>query len=150
MKYDIEADWILLRSCNFRCEYCFPSINRCSSSVQKYGSPSEWELGFDRTGKTWLLHISGGEPSIHPEFVELCSRLTRNHYISINSNISHQSIGNFTKKVKPERVHFINAAIHLEERIKKSIEGVRNAISNDPDQAKSIYRAHVDLVEGVK
>ncbi len=38
----------------------------------------------------------------------------------------------------------------IEERIKKSIEGVRNAISNDPDQANAIYRAHVDLVEGVK
>jgi uncharacterized OsmC-like protein len=38
----------------------------------------------------------------------------------------------------------------IEERIKKSIEGVRKAISNDPDQAKAIYRAHVDLVEGVK
>jgi uncharacterized OsmC-like protein len=37
-----------------------------------------------------------------------------------------------------------------EERIKQAIEGVRNAISNDPDQANAIYRAHVDLVEGVK
>jgi uncharacterized OsmC-like protein len=38
----------------------------------------------------------------------------------------------------------------IEERIKKSIEGVRNAISNDPEKAKAIYRAHVDLVEGSK
>ncbi len=37
-----------------------------------------------------------------------------------------------------------------EERIKQAIEGVRNAINNDPDQANAIYRAHVDLVEGVK
>ncbi len=37
-----------------------------------------------------------------------------------------------------------------EKRIKQAIEDVRNAISNDPDQAKAIYRAHVDLVEGVK
>jgi len=37
-----------------------------------------------------------------------------------------------------------------EERIKQTIEGARNAISNDPDQANAIYRARVDLVEGVK
>jgi len=37
-----------------------------------------------------------------------------------------------------------------EERIKQTIEDVRNAISNDPAQANAIYRAHVDLVEGVK
>ena len=37
-----------------------------------------------------------------------------------------------------------------EERIKQTIEDVRNAISNDPDQANATYRAHVDLVEGVK
>ncbi len=35
-----------------------------------------------------------------------------------------------------------------EERIKQTIEDVRNAISNDPDQANAIYLAHVDLVEG--
>ncbi len=37
-----------------------------------------------------------------------------------------------------------------EERIKQAIEGVQNAISDDPHQANAIYRAHVDLVEGVK
>ncbi len=36
------------------------------------------------------------------------------------------------------------------ERIKQIFEGTRNAIINDPDQANAIYRARVDLVEGVK
>ena len=38
----------------------------------------------------------------------------------------------------------------IEERIKQTIENVRNAIDKDPDQANAVYRAHVDLVEGVK
>ena len=37
-----------------------------------------------------------------------------------------------------------------EERIKQRVKDVRNAISNDPEQAKAIFRAHVNLVEGVK
>jgi hypothetical protein len=36
------------------------------------------------------------------------------------------------------------------ERIKQIFEGTRNAIINDPDQANAIYRARVDLVEGVR
>lgn len=120
MKYDIEADWILLRNCNFSCQYCFPAINRSSGPIQKYGSPAEWAAGFDRTGKTWLLHISGGEPSIYPDFVQLCLQLTQNHYISINSNISHRSIGEFTRNIDPERVLYINAAIHYEERTRRA------------------------------
>lgn len=36
------------------------------------------------------------------------------------------------------------------EKIKQAIEGVRNRIMNDADQANAIYRARVDLVEGVR
>jgi hypothetical protein len=38
----------------------------------------------------------------------------------------------------------------LAEKIKHNIEGVREKIIDDPSQANAIYRARVDLVEGVK
>jgi MoaA/NifB/PqqE/SkfB family radical SAM enzyme len=121
MKYDVEADWFLLNTCNFRCSYCFDPADLLSSKINIYGSPKQWKEGFDATGKTWLLHITGGEPSLYSGFVELCHQLTQNHYLSINSNLTHHCVKDFAQRINPERIHFINASIHFEERIKRGL-----------------------------
>ena len=46
---------------------------------------------FDSTGKTWLLHLTGGEPFAYRGFVELCAALTRNHLLSLNSNVTSRA-----------------------------------------------------------
>jgi len=124
IKYHLEADWMLLTTCNFRCTYCFFSPTVLGDKLRIYGTPVQWKEGFDATGKTWLIHISGGEPAIYPGFADLCEQLSQNHYLSINSNLSHHSIETFAEKVNPERVHYINAAVHAEERQKKASLGV--------------------------
>lgn len=120
MKYDIEADWILLQTCNFRCAYCFAPPERLGEKLQTVATPREWRAAFDATGRTWLLHITGGEPSIYPDFVELCERLAERHYLSLNSNLTHASLQDFARRVDPFRVNFINAGFHLEEREHRS------------------------------
>jgi MoaA/NifB/PqqE/SkfB family radical SAM enzyme len=120
VKYDVEADWILLRACNFRCLYCFFSDPASGAKIKMHGTAAQWKDGFQATGKTWLLHITGGEPTIYPGFVDLCDELTQNHYLSINSNLSHHCIKIFAQRINPERIHFINAGIHLEERQKNN------------------------------
>jgi MoaA/NifB/PqqE/SkfB family radical SAM enzyme len=116
LKYEVEADWTLLTTCNFRCPYCFFPPAALGAKINVHGTHLQWAEGFNSTGKTWLLHITGGEPSVYPGFVELCDLLTRNHYLSINSNLSHRSIDVFADRINPERVHFINAAVHYVER----------------------------------
>jgi MoaA/NifB/PqqE/SkfB family radical SAM enzyme len=120
LRYNVEADWLLLKTCNFRCSYCFFPPITLGAKLAVHGSNSQWAEGFDATSKTWLLHITGGEPSIYPGFVELCELLTRNHYLSVNSNLSDRSIDDFAERIDPERVHFINAPVHLDERQKRS------------------------------
>jgi MoaA/NifB/PqqE/SkfB family radical SAM enzyme len=120
LKYDVEGDWILLESCNFRCNYCFISPVDLAARVTSYGTNTQWVDGFEATGKTWLLHVTGGEPSIYPGFADLCERLTRNHYLSLNSNLAHRSIDIFADRINPKRVHFIHAAAHYEERQKRA------------------------------
>lgn len=114
--YDIEADWHLLNTCNYRCSYCFFGPKTLGSKLTSYASADAWASSFDRTRKTWLLHLTGGEPSVYPEFVELCSSLTRRHFISLNSNLTHSSFSQFAESIDPSRVSFINAGLHLEER----------------------------------
>jgi MoaA/NifB/PqqE/SkfB family radical SAM enzyme len=120
LSYEMEADWILLTTCNFRCDYCFIAPKKLGARMARFGTPAQWADGFNATGKTWLLHLTGGEPTIYPDFVNLCGELARNHYLSLNSNLSHRCIADFAEKIDPERVHFINAAVHYDERQKKA------------------------------
>lgn len=116
MRYEVEADWNLLTTCNFRCSYCFFPHADLGAKISVYGTSAQWKEGFDSTGKTWLLHMTGGEPTIYPGFVDLCAQLSDKHYLSINSNLSHSSIEAFAEDINPERVHFINASVHWKER----------------------------------
>ena len=117
MSYDIEADWQLLNTCNYRCQYCFFPPAMLGERLNVHGEPELWKRAFDRTGLTWLLHITGGEPTIYPRFAELCQLLAVNHYLSFNSNLTHASIIEIAESVDPSRVSFINAALHPEERL---------------------------------
>lgn len=121
MHYDIEAAWSLLSACNFRCSYCFSSASDLSSKINVYGTPADWKEVFKIIGKTWLLHITGGEPGLYPDFVELCDQLSQDHYLSITSNLTHPSIKEFAQRINPEKIHFINAAIHYEMRKERGL-----------------------------
>lgn len=116
MRYDIEADWHLLNACNYRCAYCFLPPAVLGEKLQTVASPRQWQTAFHRTRLKWLLHMTGGEPSIYPHFVELCRLLTEDHFISINSNLTNACLVDFAEKIEPKRVCFINAGMHLEER----------------------------------
>lgn len=132
MKYDVEADWHLLDTCNYRCSYCFFGPEVLGSKLRTFASPQRWQSAFDATPDVWLLHLTGGEPSIYPNFVELCESLTARHYISINSNLTHSSLDGFARRIDPCRVSFINAGLHLEER--------------DFRSGHSSFLAHADLL----
>jgi aspartyl/asparaginyl-tRNA synthetase len=90
------------------------------AKVRVKATPAEWRAAFDRTGRTWLLHMSGGEPSHYPDFVELCETLTERHYLSLNSNLTGPSILRFAERIDPSRVSFINAGLHPEERNRRN------------------------------
>ncbi len=116
MRYDVEADWKLLDSCNYRCAYCFYSHESLGRKVVGLPRPEQWISAFAITGKTWLLHITGGEPTIYPGFGDLCAGLAERHYLSLNTNLTQASIGEFAERVDPSRVSLVHVAIHPAER----------------------------------
>ena len=102
MNYDVEADWQLLNTCNYRCGYCFFPADTLGEKLKAAGTSEEWATAFGRTGLTWLLHITGGEPSIYPHFADLCERITREHFISLNSNMNSSGMGRVFGEGQPE------------------------------------------------
>jgi MoaA/NifB/PqqE/SkfB family radical SAM enzyme len=120
MEHDIEGDWLLFTTCNYRCDYCFLSERALGRKVVVQATPAEWRAAFERTGKTWLLHMTGGEPTHYPDLVELCAALTQRHTISLNSNLTGPAILDFAARIDPQRVSFINAGLHPAERARRN------------------------------
>lgn len=115
IKFDIEADWTLHLLCNYSCKYCFFRASTQQPLIRRI-SPDQYLEFFNSTGKTWLLHLTGGEPFLDPDFVRLCQTLTSQHYISVNSNLSSKRVRVFAAEVDASRVQFIHCGVHLEER----------------------------------
>jgi len=122
IRYDILADWLTNLNCNFACDYC-PQVttNGHKKSLGSLGNIETIAGFFDSTKLTWLIHMSGGEPFLHPDFISLCKRLTEKHYISINSNIVSTGASLFAEALSPERVAFLHASLHYGERKKRGL-----------------------------
>jgi sulfatase maturation enzyme AslB (radical SAM superfamily) len=126
--YDVEVQWLINDVCNFSCEYCWlqrePKVNR-SLGLRDMQRVIE---GFNNKGFTWLVHMSGGEPFLFPNFVELCRGLIKNHFISVNTNLSHKDIRHFSQIINPEKVKFVHASLHIMAR--EQIKGIKQFINN--------------------
>lgn len=119
--YDIIADWGINKFCNFRCEYCFIQNSAKQNSIYKGHDITKIINGFNKFGKIFWIHMSGGEPFLQPNFVELCEMLTKKHYISINTNLSMKNIYEFAERIDPKRVILINCSLHFNERERKNL-----------------------------
>lgn len=116
IKFDIIADWTLNKFCNFSCPYCYVSMKDRREITYKGNYVQRIINSFNNSGKIWLLHMSGGEPFFHPDFVDLCKGLTKRHYISVNTNLSRQPVYAFCEKIDPKRVSFVHCSLHITER----------------------------------
>jgi MoaA/NifB/PqqE/SkfB family radical SAM enzyme len=57
----------------------------------------------------------GGEPFMHPRFIELCQGLTENHIISMNTNLSSPKVYEFADKIDPKKVRYFICSTHIPE-----------------------------------
>lgn len=114
-----NVDWSLTQACNFKCDYC-----HVSDVVANEKANVDYLLQLlNSTGKTWTITLSGGEPMIHPKFIEICEKLTKDHFISINTNLSRPNVlEKFVKLIDPKRVKMIDVSLHIQERQKRDKE----------------------------
>lgn len=115
-----QVTWDVNRKCNFRCAYCFYGHDELAKEYPGVGvrSPERITNCFDQTGDDWWIFMTGGEPFLYPNFIELCQRLTKKHHITINTNCSTNNVVEFANTINPERVYSINASLHIEQREK--------------------------------
>jgi len=104
----VRFTWNIVYDCNYRCSYCF-----FNGKWEEYGKRNiylsvdewmkHWNRIYERYGCCFIL-ITGGEPFIYPNFIELIKKLSQIHYpINISSNASGD-LGAFVEQINPERL----------------------------------------------
>jgi MoaA/NifB/PqqE/SkfB family radical SAM enzyme len=114
--------WRLLENCNFNCSYCFRDgidLDRGRPEPDRSRrSPDQIAGLFDATGFRWRILLTGGEPFLYPEIIDLAVALTRKHELSVNTNLSTNNVAAFADSVSPRAVHTVYASLHPDEREK--------------------------------
>jgi MoaA/NifB/PqqE/SkfB family radical SAM enzyme len=100
--------------CNFNCPYCYYPDKNIRHTLEKKGEIK----GKEFLSKLHNCHINmtGGEPFLYPNFIEICTLLTKNeNTIGILTNLSSDLIYEFAEKINPKDVIHIRASLHLTE-----------------------------------
>ena len=90
--YKVFFSWEITYECNYRCSYCHaPKPYDVNTKKTVYLKPDEWlniwsEI-YDNYGECEMV-ISGGEPFVYPEFVEIIKNISRLHIVELCTNLS--------------------------------------------------------------
>ena len=108
--------WDIMYECNYNCTYCFLNFEETKNHFKTvYLKPQEWlriwKDIYNRYGQCHM-QITGGEPFVYPEFIDLISGLAKMHSFSISTNLSW-NVNEFIAKTQPEKIR-IDAAFHPE------------------------------------
>lgn len=120
---ETQCLWRINQRCNFRCAYCF----RNGIEDQRLETPplppaEQIAEAFTATGRRWRIHLTGGEPFLQPDIVQISTALTREHRLSINTNLIPIAVRRFGDEVDLSRIHSLNATWHADEIAARGLE----------------------------
>ncbi|MCB4791192.1 MAG: radical SAM protein [Elusimicrobia bacterium] len=124
----ISFVWDIHYTCNFRCPFCwFNDKWEEMGKLNRYFSVGEmvkiWEKMRNKYRECHIM-ITGGEPSLYPNFIELIDELSKLHTIKITSQLSGDYY-TFAKKIDPKRVCLDMNFHPLESKLEPFIKKVK-------------------------
>jgi len=120
-KIDAGLMWNLSSKCNLNCEYCVSADYLKENKLENIDIPPLLET-LKKTGKTFCIQLTGGgEPFLVPNFLEACQALTKDHYISLSTNLTSPKVKEFAEIIDPKRVLLIAASAQIKEMEKKNL-----------------------------
>ncbi|VAX20531.1 hypothetical protein MNBD_IGNAVI01-492 [hydrothermal vent metagenome] len=118
--YDAWLHWDVTKRCNLDCEYCFGKIKDLSVKVNSIDI-KRLMVTLDKTGKIFRISLTGGEPTMIPNFIEAVKVITEKHYVSFNTNLITKNLLKIIDEINPERILHIHASLHYNELVKKNL-----------------------------
>ena len=117
--YNAWLHWSATMSCNLKCSYCF--VNTKKPGLDDVIDIDKVVVSLDSLDKAFKISFTGGEPFLIKNFVDLCTRLSKNHYLEIVTNLVTGDVEGFSEKINSGRVERITASFHLEELEKHNL-----------------------------
>jgi MoaA/NifB/PqqE/SkfB family radical SAM enzyme len=125
-KQKARCTWHLNRNCNFNCEYCY--VRHFKKDEPGHGVETDVKA-FKSNNIDWQeISMSGGEPFIYPQFVELCKELTKFSKIIVTTNCSTKNVFDFADKIDPKKVTEIHCSVHIGQRPKNKYDDMIDKI----------------------
>jgi len=94
--------------CNLYCEYCY--MQKLNLQFEEH-SCKEWLQVFKKFPPS-IVDISGGEPTVYPEFIKLVNNFPKKHKLALSTNLT-QSL-DYYKKIKIKFLS-VTCSLHLKE-----------------------------------
>ena len=107
-----SAIWWTTMACNFKCKYCWEvqAQERGEFKPVPFRPAQDWLEAWNRL-RPQLLDITGGEPFVMSDLIDVLIGLEPAIRVAITSNLSHPLL-EFVKHVSPERVINVTASFH--------------------------------------
>ena len=87
-----SVEWQMLDWCNYKCEYCCVGIPNRKPTANSFMSDvlvAKTLHTLEQLPGRWRIHFSGGEPTLHPLFIDACAHLvSKGHSVSLLTNFS--------------------------------------------------------------
>jgi MoaA/NifB/PqqE/SkfB family radical SAM enzyme len=114
-QYYRTASWMMSEFCNFDCHYCHSHTREREKALV---SIDDLVKTLKRAHPTWIVAMTGGEPFLYPDFINVCERLVEAGFkIALDTNLSVTPIiKQFTKTIPANRVEYIYSSVHVLER----------------------------------
>ena len=124
-----SVDWYIGKRCNFACSYCVDYLHDYTSPHVPLDNMKKLvDLIYEKEGSNVLWSLTGGEPTLNPKFLDLCSYIREKgrKYISVTTNGSrtlkyHKDLFDLVDGIT-QSFHFEFMEHRIEEYIEKFIE----------------------------
>lgn len=117
----------LTDSCNFRCNYCIQQLPGKLLKAKPVNVDGIMDF-LDSQGCAWDIVLTGGEPFLVPNFIELSRRITEKYKLTVLTNLS-QDIEEFVSTVNLSNMECFSISLHLETRkMRRLMDNLREKI----------------------
>ena len=143
--------WMMSPKCNYKCVYCsvrlFEHVRENIADNKSIDEIADsWKKIYDKYGAS-RIRLTGGEPSIYPNFFEIVKELSKYHRLQLGTNLSFD-VNKFCDFSNSEMIR-VDASLHseyvdLEDFIKK-IE----VLKKNKYKVSVSYVAYPDFIKNI-
>jgi MoaA/NifB/PqqE/SkfB family radical SAM enzyme len=122
LPYKVMLYWYISNTCNFSCPQCAGHAvilkKKYAPERIKIRELKKFLKGFDYKIR---ISFTGGEPFIVKNINKIFSEITKEHYISLVTNLVSPAVKKFARTIDPGRVQFVVASAHMIELEKRGL-----------------------------